>query len=53
MVLHEYASCDGLKYTDHRPVYASFVAGFDPPDVSGGANQVGKGAPGSKVCTIL
>lgn len=52
--LREYGSCGELRYTDHRPVFASFDVGFDPPDPEGGVTLNGKeGGAGSKVCTIL
>lgn len=49
--LREYASCAGMRYTDHRPVYASFEVAFEL--LSNGALAVGQDRGGSKVCTIL
>jgi hypothetical protein len=54
ITLDAYNSCAALRYTDHRPVFASFVVGFAPPNPASALDSNGRPAQqGSKVCTIL
>jgi hypothetical protein len=59
VTLQTYDTCAALRYTDHRPVFATFSVGFECPedDVDEEEEESAvttNGKPtGSKVCTIL
>jgi len=50
ITLQEYNSCPTIRYSDHRPVFASFHVGIDPPTTTRGRSTA---PPASKMCAIL
>lgn len=50
IILQEYNSCPTIRHSDHRPVFASFHVGIEPPSTKVGRSRL---PPSSKMCAIL